>query len=188
MSQEKIVQVFGSVELKEEKLGTQGVTWRADKMLWVFCVHFFPSLERESLFLCERKPNKKLILALVSIYDLSMDDRAIADLPTVSATMTNKRTKSVLRSKICGSAGSNVFCSLVLVGFGIVCWFHIALHEGSATLLQLLAGPLFSTSVPIEDLDRYPSLVIRLPYLQGTMTWTSYGRKHYVNNSRPKRS
>ena len=67
-----------------------------------------PSLTRESLFsVSEHFQKKTHCHSLVTIYDLSMDDRAIGDLPnehlaieclpTSSASMTKKRTKSVLR-------------------------------------------------------------------------------------------
>ena len=41
---------------------------------------------------------------------------------------------------------------------GCKCWFYLALHKDSSTLLLVLGSPLFCTSVPIDDLDRCFSL------------------------------
>ena len=115
--------------------------------------------------LCKRKPKTKSHShSLVTIYDLSMDERAIGDLPderlgieclpTSSATMTKKRTKSVLRSTfsklgLCFSSWSSYFLDFSV---GSTLLFKEAQQRFCSCC------PLFSTSVPIEDLDRYSSL------------------------------
>ena len=110
--------------------------------------------------------NKSHSHSLVTIDDLSTDDAigdlpneclAIECLPTISATMTKKRTKSVLRSTLSNSGlaipifvevlGPMCFSAWSSHFSGYKCWFYLALRTGSATVLLLLGSPLFCTSV-----------------------------------------
>ena len=100
-----------------------------------------------------------------TIGDLSNERLAIERLPTSSATMTKKRTKSVLRSTfsnfgwvipVCVEVvGLTYFFAWSLHASGCRRWFYLALPEDLSTFLLLLGSPLFCTSVPIDDLDRY---------------------------------